>query len=189
MISDWNTVILSKVKNILGKITEQSNKIDAASSIAENIHTKIDTLDENINGIKTTSDSISSSVSSLGTINSNVSSVKNTVSSMSSTLSTVNTNVKNLMNSGNGVVKSVQRGIVSSSRTITISTVNLSKSIIITSGDGPAAFFVSSNSSLYGSYGLGRFESSTQIFINVARGSYGGSSYSAQVAWQVIEFY
>lgn len=142
-------------------------------------------MDENIKGIKTTSDSISSSVSSLGTINSNVSSVKNTVSSMSSTLSTVNTNVKNLMNSGNGVVKSVQRGTTNRIGTVTISAININKSILLINGDGitSSSYYSGGVAHSTSGYVYAYIESSTKLNIS------GYVKDSFYLSWQIIEFY
>lgn len=88
-----------------------------------------------------------------------------------------------LKSSGGAAVKSVQRGIASSSKSITISAINISKSILLTSGDGI---------SVDGDYGItshsyGYIQSSTAIIIQCGQMNKTGGIF--QVFWQVIEFY
>ena len=106
---------------------------------------------------------------------------------MSSTLSTVNTNVKNLMSSGSGVVKSVQRGVASStssSSSVTISSVNISKSIVITSGDG-----IGTDQNGYSTVSYAFLQSSTKLILSHAASRSDNRIFYTNVVWQVIEFY
>ena len=113
---------------------------------------------------------------------------------MSSTLSTVNTNVKNLMNSGNSVVKSVQRGVFNSrnSNTVTISSVNVNKSIVVcTGGIGMYAYYSSGNYSYnYASSSACQLSNSTTItFSPVSQMGSAVQPGNIPIYWQVIEFY
>lgn len=112
------------------------------------------------------------------------------------------TALQSLLTSGHvPIVKSVQRGTFESEGSITIKSVDITKSILITSGDGGGAYAYAIAIGTYSTrYGGGRavllahLSNSTTITVNNTRNAIGNGEGSStlpygKLSWQVIEFY